>query len=1472
LRTPELYLRRSIYLITILLSLAFQQGLSQSYDPVTIEGTINHYTPIVSILCQEENDVDSVIVSDLTDFNVFGEGDTVMIYVVQGARIVEDTADGFFDEFEDIGGDSLNPGNTGRYAFLIINEIYEPGKVVVFNNKVTPHIKPLRTGEVAQLIKVKSYRNAVVSSNGLTADSWDGSTGGVVTLFASVLELNGDIDASGIGFRGASEDQDYLYGCTSEDMSTLDSLFYHIDNYSAGKKGEGTTDRSFDRLRGRVKNINGGGGGNGLFSGGGGGSNFYGGGMGGNESSQCADGLPDPGGQGGFSLNLHNYFSNYYNDININSNRYDRISFGGGGGTGTRKPGIIPSDGGNGGGLVVIVADSIIGNNNYIRADGADAEDSEGAAGGGGGGGCIVLDVNGYRTLLNLSTTGGDGGNTIGTDTTGPGGGGGGGAYWLSGDQGDHDAFLNMENDKGLAGKYNFNTSYGASDGTGPGEKYGLYAPIRGFIFNPVPNEFTVCSDVIPYALNAAEPKGGDGPEAGYTYLWVDSSSTQNSWLPAPGINDEQNYEFLDTDGTTYLRLADTTYFRRIVKSGLLPNDTSFRIAVYVHPEITFNTISSPDTVCAGNAPQLFEPSALIGGGPSGERDFKYVWKKDEGSGKTNADGDFTDSIYQSPGLTTTTDFFRIAKAGVCVDTSNVLNVKVWEKHVTFQIEDNDTVCYDTELPDLLSSLNGVSPGEGDQGDIRYQWITSGDATNWTDVAGATSESYQSPVQIQTAYFSRIVLSGSDNACVDTAEHVEILNIRLIENNTISETQTVCTDGQAAVLLGSDPTGGLDDVQFSYSWEARTKSGGWTPVTDTSFVKIDYDPGIMDGDTTWYRRMVGAGGFARNVCVSFSDVDTIHVLPPISNNLITTIDSVLCEDDFLEDLTQNIVGGPTPIGGDDSWIYQWQVATGSDAPGTWGDIEGASELDYRDQPQLDGDLDRWYRRNVFSGPNDVCQDYSDLIHVTVHTGITGNTIDPVDSVCFNTGKVVHGAEPAGEAGLVQAYTWRDAVSGSDLPGADEQNYAYNFELQQLYQFEREARIGACTDTSNIMLITVMQLPGGILSGDIPRSCETDVMMSVDLNMEALDTYIIPWEVYLYDGVNPALSEPYFINEDGDIEVTLNTDEDSTEFRYHIGEIVYRSVTGRYECVAPAEQLTGEVHIEVFRTPDPEITVDGAARESFKVCNTTVSLEANSDRGNGMWTYDPSEYISESPTSGDGYAISVPNISEAFGTYKATFTSTAGVCSGSDSIDLYYFEQPEDAYAGEDTVLFLINSVQLKADPPTAGIGTWDWDKSSPITVDDIHAPVTMAHNLELGGENEFTWTIINGEDEGICISSTDFKVVTREEVKRYQGFSPNGDLDNEYFIMQGLMYADEFSVTFFNSLGNTVRTMTNENLDELDVDPGLIVDLREDELVVWDGRSENGNIVPDGTYYYVVHYIKDRVDYTYKDYVVVLRD
>jgi hypothetical protein len=438
-----------------------------------------------------------------------------------------------------------------------------------------------------------------------------------------------------------------------------------------------------------------------------------------------------------------------------------------------------------------------------------------------------------------------------------------------------------------------------------------------------------------------------------------------------------------------------------------------------------------------------------------------------------------------------------------------------------------------------------------------------------------------------------------------------------------------------------------------------------------------------------------------------------------------------------------------------------------------------------------------------------------------------------------------------------------------------------------------------------MKVDIMQLPGGNLTVPDFDSCSgylVDLDMMTNLNAGnpgyPAETGIYPWFVSLKHGAETGIG-PFILGgaslaDPADVLSDVRLDSDGASYverLYEIESIFFYPEGDAYACVAPPGNITGgPVSIGVYHTPEPQILVDQVARESLRVCDDNLTLHIDDpDNGTGSWVFNPAQDISEQEVSTDTYEISIDDAVKSAYTmlgeapYLAVYASRANAtgCIGYDSIDLYFYEQPAPAYAGEDTLVFLVNSIQLKADPPTAGSGSWVLDGEGIIDNDTLYN--TYAYELGIGEQN-FTWSVSNGEGEGFCGSTSDITVVIRSEVNKYNGFSPNGDMSNEYFIMQGLPYADDFTLRIFNSLGNTVRTVTKVDAENMEVDESLISNgLREDEMVVWDGRSDNGNMVPSGTYYFVITFIMYQRDYQteeitrtdtyeYKDYVVVARE
>ncbi len=392
---------KTLYLLLFSL-LSF--GILSAQTP--IGGIINGYasvTAISQVACFTQVTVDNPA--------PFAAGKEVLLMQMSGA-VLDSSNNGSF-------GKVLDDKGVGLYEFARVAGVN--GNNVLFS---TPLINNYYLNGAVQLISVPEYTDADVTST-LTAQAWNGKTGGVLTLFvANTLTLSADMDVTGKGYRGGyiSNNPDGGCGGGSPDYYyplTQPGLFQW--NFGGAQKGEGIGVVSDGRMAGKGNLANGGGGGNKHNHGGGGGGGFSNGGHGGESLSGC----PIDGNYGFGGAGLPSLIG------------YGRLIMGGGGGCGDNNNG-VGSPGANGGGIIIIKANTVSGMGHSMIADGADETIIGGAAadgvGGGGGGGIIFLNVQNYTTSLNLQANGGDGGDQDATyGCVGTGGGGGQGITLVTG-------------------------------------------------------------------------------------------------------------------------------------------------------------------------------------------------------------------------------------------------------------------------------------------------------------------------------------------------------------------------------------------------------------------------------------------------------------------------------------------------------------------------------------------------------------------------------------------------------------------------------------------------------------------------------------------------------------------------------------------------------------------------------------------------------------------------------------------------------------------------------------------------------------------------------------------------------------------------------------------------------------------------------------------------------------------------------
>ena len=155
-------------------------------------------------------------------------------------------------------------------------------------------------------------------------------------------------------------------------------------------------------------------------------------------------------------------------------------------------------------------------------------------------------------------------------------------------------------------------------------------------------------------------------------------------------------------------------------------------------------------------------------------------------------------------------------------------------------------------------------------GTFTYQWQSSLDGTNFTNITGALNETYAAGALTADTWFRRQVTSTLNGApCTELTAAVRV-TVNNFTAGTISAAQTICEGDTPAAFTATAPTG---DGTFTFQWQDSPDGTTFTDIPGAT--AATYAAGALTQDT-WYRRVV-TSTLGASTCTGVSNIIKVTV-------------------------------------------------------------------------------------------------------------------------------------------------------------------------------------------------------------------------------------------------------------------------------------------------------------------------------------------------------------------------------------------------------------------------------------------------------------------------------------------------------------------------------------------------------------------------------------------------------------------
>jgi gliding motility-associated-like protein len=552
-------------------------------------------------------------------------------------------------------------------------------------------------------------------------------------------------------------------------------------------------------------------------------------------------------------------------------------------------------------------------------------------------------------------------------------------------------------------------------------------------------------------------------------------NGTTYSWVATPNANvaGEVNGNNDTISGT----LVNLTNVNQTVTYTVTPTvngcqGAPFTVTVTVIPAIVVPNFTQ--TICNGGTftinPTNAPPTTII---PAGTTFAWTVVNNPNVTGESNGTGlplsQTLSTNVASPAQSVVYTVVATSPGGGCPNTTFIVTVNI--NLVTPPAISNDTTICSGGDPSAFVNTTAATAS----GTLTYQWQSATAAIGpFTNIAGATSATYNPPAGITVTTYYRVIVTSTLNGVACTAtSNTRIVTVNNVSAGVLATSQTICSGGDPNAF--SVTTAASGSGSLSYQWQSATAIGGpWTNLVGET--NPTYDPPAGQTVTTYFRLVV-TSTLNGIVCTATSAVMTVTV-----NNVTPSVvagNQTVCSGGNPAAFTVN-----TAATGTGTLSYQWQSS--ASVLGPWTNIGGATSATY--DPPAGLVTTTYYQVVISSALNGVtCTTISNGLTVNVNS-VTAQTIAAGQTICSGGDAVAFTVTTASTGAGNLSYQWQSAslAAGpfSNIAGATSSTYdpPAGQIASTYFQVVTSSVLNGvtCTSTSNVLAVLVNTVNSGTL--------------------------------------------------------------------------------------------------------------------------------------------------------------------------------------------------------------------------------------------------------------------------------------------------------------------------------------------------------------------------------------------------------